>query len=148
MFNKRNQERDEMTNPTPVNKPAESSAEPTPTPRPSSPTASSSTSGAATVLAEGCKFDGKANVDGTFRVEGDVQGEIHTTDSLVVAKSGDVEAEVRARRAIVNGRFQGKIHADDRVELQSGGRVDAEIRAKNMVMEDGVKFEGHCHIGS
>jgi cytoskeletal protein CcmA (bactofilin family) len=48
----------------------------------------------------------------------------------------------------VNGRLNGKIHATDRVELQSGGRVEAEIRAKNMVMEDGVRFEGNCHIGS
>ena len=77
-----------------------------------------------------------------------MKGEIDTTDSLVVAKTGEVEAEIKARRAIVNGKLNGKIHATDRVELQAGGRVEAEIRAKNMVMEDGVRFEGKCHIGS
>ena len=77
-----------------------------------------------------------------------MKGKIETTDSLVVAKTGEVEAQIKARRAIVNGHLTGQIHATDRVELQSGGRVDAEIRAKNMVMEDGVRFEGHCQIGS
>jgi cytoskeletal protein CcmA (bactofilin family) len=140
MFNKKNPEREEMNEPK-MN-------EPTPlTPSHSSPSTTTPLGGATTVLAEGCTFDGTANVEGTLRIEGQVRGEIDTTESLVVAKCGDVEAQAKVRHAIVNGRFQGKIHADDCVELQSGGRVDAEIRAKNMVMEDGVRFEGHCKIG-
>ncbi|MCA9751477.1 MAG: polymer-forming cytoskeletal protein [bacterium] len=145
MFNKRNPDTDQ--NPQqPVSETPSTSSSYTPV---STPTASTSAGGsAATVLAEGCTFEGTANVDGTFRIEGKVNGEIQASDGLVVAKSGEVEAQAKVRRAIVNGRFQGKIHATDKVELQSGGRVDAEIRAKNMVMEDGVRFEGHCQIGS
>ena len=140
MFNKRNNEREDMNTP---NEPSN-----TPNPTPASQPAPATGNAATTVLAEGCQFDGKANVQGTLRVEGNVKGNIDASDSLVVAKSGEVKAEAKVRRAVVNGRFEGKIDAADCVELQSGGRVEAEIKAKNMVMEDGAQFEGHCKIGS
>ena len=103
--------------------------------------------GAATVLAEGAKFVGTSNVSGTYRIEGVAEGEIHASESLVVGKTGNVQAKVKTPRAVLNGRFQGKVEASDRVELQAGSRVQGDIKAKNMVMEDGVSFEGNCQIG-
>ena len=106
-----------------------------------------STGGAATVLAAGSKFKGTADVAGTVRVEGDAEGKIKAADSLVVGNTGNVQAEVEARRAVVNGRFEGKISAREGVEFQSGSHVEADVKAKNMVMEDGVRFRGNCEIG-
>ena len=124
----------------------ETGPDPTPQPTPSH-SGGSSSGGASTVLAEGSTFQGKANVSGTFRVEGRAEGDILASDCLVVGKTGDVEAKVATRRAVLNGTFNGKIEAKDRVELQSGGHVQADIKAKNMVMEDGVQFRGNCQVG-
>lgn len=117
-------------------------------PNPNRTTATEAMAGAATVLSEGSKFVGKANVAGTFRVEGDAEGTIETADSLVVGNTGTVQADVQVRRAVVNGRFQGKIQAREGVEFQSGSQVEADVKAKNMVMEDGVRFRGNCEIGN
>lgn len=116
-------------------------------PNPNRTTATETMAGAATVLSEGSKFTGKANVAGTFRVEGEAEGTIETADSLVVGNTGNVQADVNVRRAVVNGHFQGKIHAREGVEFQSGSQVEADVKAKNMVMEDGVRFTGNCEIG-
>lgn len=115
---------------------------------PAAATTKTPDTGAGTVLAEGSRFNGKANVAGTLRVEGEAEGEIETADSLVVGNTGNVQARVQARRAVVNGRFQGKIAAREGVELQAGSQVEADIKAKNMVMEDGVRFRGNCEIGN
>ena len=117
------------------------------TPRASGAPAPTESTSASTVLAEGAKFVGKANVVGTFRVEGLAEGEIQASENLVVAKNGQVEATVSTRRAVLNGQFYGKIEASDRVEMQSGSQVKADIKARNMVMEDGVQFRGGCEIG-
>lgn len=117
------------------------------TPVPASPSVAPSSPGATTLLAEGCSFDGKAKVAGSLRIEGVADGEIDASDSVVVGKSGNVHADVRTRRAVLNGRFHGKIEAEDCVEMQSGSNVEAEVHARNMVMEDGVQFEGNCKIG-
>ncbi|MGH2570470.1 MAG: bactofilin family protein [bacterium] len=103
--------------------------------------------GAATILAEGAKFVGNCNISGTYRVEGTAEGEIEASESLVVGRTGQVHAKVKTPRAVLNGQFEGKIEASDRVELQAGSRVRADIKARNMVMEDGVQFQGNCQIG-
>ena len=100
-----------------------------------------------TVLSEGCNFNGKATVAGTLRVEGRVQGEVRATDTVVIGRSGKVEANISTNRAVFNGAYSGKVEAKDRVELQNGSRVEGDIVAKNMVMEDGVFFRGNCQIG-
>ncbi|MBZ0267217.1 polymer-forming cytoskeletal protein [bacterium] len=142
MFNKR-QDMNEQSNPTGPSTPA---APPLPQSNPSA-SAASHAGGASTLLADGCSFEGKAEVAGTLRIEGVADGEIHASDSVVIGKSGKVDAQVHTRRAVLNGRFRGKIEAEDCVEMQSGSNVEAEIHARNMVMEDGVQFEGNCKIG-
>ena len=120
-------------------------------PEPRAPSASSSPNetagGAATVLAEGARFVGKAKVSGTFRVEGNAEGEIEAAEALVVGSTGHVQAQAQARRAVVNGHFKGKIAVREGVEFQAGSKVEADVKAKNMVMEDGVRFRGNCEIG-
>jgi cytoskeletal protein CcmA (bactofilin family) len=119
-----------------------------PTAPPPHPGAAPGVHGASTVLAEGCRFVGKAQVSGTFRVEGEAEGDLQAVESFVVGKSGSVQANVSTRRAILNGTFRGKIEATDRVEMQAGSNVQADVKARNMVMEDGVHFRGNCQIGS
>ena len=104
-------------------------------------------SSADTVLSEGSRFEGNADVRGTLRIEGNVDGELNATDTVVVGKTGEAQATVRAGRAILNGSFKGKIEAADRVEMQAGSHVEADVTAANMVMEDGVHFRGNCKVG-
>ena len=110
------------------------------------PTTTTATN-ASTYLADGSSFTGKAQIAGTMRIEGKADGDLEATESIIVGKSGLVQANLKTRRAVLNGRFSGKIDASDRVELQNGSRVEAEIHAKNMVMEDGVQFSGNCRVG-
>lgn len=146
MFNKKPNE----YTPTPPMTPAPYAPEPAP---PHTPAATSTATepntapSAGTFLAEGTTFTGKAQINGTMRIEGNADGNLDATDSIVIGKSGQVKATLKTRRAVLNGRFNGKIEATDRVEMQTGSRVEADIHAKNMVMEDGVQFSGNCKVG-
>jgi cytoskeletal protein CcmA (bactofilin family) len=101
-----------------------------------------------TIIAEGCNFNGKATVAGTLRVEGKAQGEVRASDTVIVGRTGRLEANVVTNKAILSGTYNGKVEAKDRVELQNGSRVEGDIVATNMVMEDGVYFRGNCQIGT
>ncbi len=147
MFNKKAGNEPDDTRGKPMTSNTPSTPNPTNDPVSSSSPAAAGAGGAATVLAEGSKFTGKADVTGTFRIEGKAEGNFKAADSLVVGKTGDVKAEVKTRRAVLNGKFRGKIEASDRVELQAGSDVEADLNAKNMVMEDGVSFRGNLKIG-
>lgn len=152
MFNKKANERDYSTPATPPTSPPPYAPEHAPsygtTPAATTTdTATATATAAGTFLAEGSSFTGKAQIQGTMRIEGAADGNLEATDSIVVGKSGQVKATLKTRRAVLNGRFNGKIEASDRVEMQTGSRVEADVHAKNMVMEDGVQYTGNCRIG-
>ena len=151
MFNKKPNERDYAgtppTTPPPYAPEHTTSYGATPAATTAAEPATTTAPAAGTFLADGSSFTGKAQINGTMRIEGAAEGNLEATDSIVIGKTGEVKANLKTRRAVLNGRFNGKIEATDRVEMQTGSRVEADIHAKNMVMEDGVQYSGNCRVG-
>jgi cytoskeletal protein CcmA (bactofilin family) len=99
------------------------------------------------ILAQGCRFEGKADVKGTFRVEGEFKGTIETPENLIIGKTGVVHANVKVKNAIIGGQLFGNITAEAKIELQSGSHIEGDIRTKRLVVDEGVFFEGNCSMG-
>jgi cytoskeletal protein CcmA (bactofilin family) len=104
--------------------------------------------GQTSIIAQGCKFDGKVEVRGTLRVEGEFKGTIGTPESLVIGKTGVVHATVNVKNAIIGGQLFGNITAENKIELQSGSHVEGDIKTKRLVIDEGVFFEGNCSMGA
>ncbi len=104
--------------------------------------------GQTSIIAQGCKFDGKVEVRGTLRIEGEFKGSIGTPESLVIGKSGVVHANVTVKNAIIGGQLYGNIIAENKIELQSGSHVEGDIKTKRLVIDEGVFFEGNCSMGA
>ncbi len=99
------------------------------------------------ILAQGCRFEGKADVKGTFRVEGEFKGSMETPENLIIGKTGVVYANVKVKNAIIGGQLFGNISAESKIELQSGSHIEGDIRTKRLVVDEGVFFEGNCSMG-
>lgn len=104
--------------------------------------------GQTSIIAQGCKFDGKVQVRGTLRIEGEFKGDIGTPESLVIGKTGVVHGSVTVKNAIIGGQLFGNITAENKIELQSGSHVEGDIKTKRLVIDEGVFFEGNCSMGS
>jgi len=105
-------------------------------------------SGQTSIIAQGCKFDGKVEVRGTLRIEGEFKGDICAPESLVIGKTGVVRANCKVKNAIIGGQLFGNIVAENKIELQSGSHVEGDIKTKRLVIDEGVFFEGNCAMGS
>ena len=99
------------------------------------------------ILAQGCKFEGKVSATGTFRVEGEFKGDIATPENLIIGKTGRVNAVVKVKNAIIGGQLFGNIVAENKIELQSGSHVEGDITTKRLVIDEGVFYEGNCSMG-
>ena len=99
------------------------------------------------ILAQGCRFEGKVTANGTFRIEGEFKGDIGTPENLVIGKSGIVHGSVKVKNAIIGGQLFGDITAENKIELQSGSHVEGDIKTKRLVIDEGVFFEGNCSMG-
>jgi cytoskeletal protein CcmA (bactofilin family) len=100
------------------------------------------------MIAQGCKFEGKVTVRGTFRVEGEFKGDIETPENFIVGKSGVVHGTVKVKNAIIGGQVFGNISAENKIELQSGSHLEGDIKTKRLAIDEGVFFEGNCSMGS
>ena len=100
---------------------------------------------ATSVIGETSVFDGTFDVTGNLRVDGKFTGEIQVTETLVVGKSGVVDADVHTRCAVVAGTIKGNLNASEKITLQSGSRLEGEMVTSKLVIEEGVSFQGSCN---
>ena len=98
--------------------------------------------GQTSIIAQGCKFDGKVEVQRTLRIEGEFKGTVGTPETLVVGKTGVVHAEVKVKNAIIGGQLYGNIAAENKIELQSGSHVEGDITHEQLSIETGAFFQG------
>ncbi len=99
------------------------------------------------IIGKGCKITGTAMVsEGTIRIDGEFEGNIHCPDTLVIGKDGRVKAEIKVKSAVVGGTVIGNIDAKEKIELQAGSRVEGDIKTIRLVIDEGVFFEGNCKM--
>jgi cytoskeletal protein CcmA (bactofilin family) len=97
-------------------------------------------------LGKNTEFDGKLSFTGTIRVDGRFEGEILGDGTLIVGDSAAVKADVRVSNLIVSGEIRGSLFASERIEVRPPGKVFGNIQSPIVVMEEGVVFDGQCHM--
>jgi len=69
-----------------------------------------------TLLAKDVDFKGVVNFDGTVRVDGRVEGEIHTTGTLIVGEHAIIKGVVSAAVLMNSGKINGTITAVEKIQ--------------------------------
>jgi cytoskeletal protein CcmA (bactofilin family) len=95
---------------------------------------------------EGSEIEGKYSFSGTVLLNGKFQGEIASTDTLIIGEKGVINATIRAGSVLISGEVVGNVVATERVELRGSARVFGDLEAPVVVVEEGVLFEGHCQM--
>ena len=101
---------------------------------------------AMSVIDHGCDLSGHLAFVGTLVVNGKFQGELSSSDTLLVGETGELQADVQVGTVIVSGQIKGNIIAHDRVELHGSARVFGDIETPVLVLEAGVVFDGNCKM--
>jgi cytoskeletal protein CcmA (bactofilin family) len=100
-----------------------------------------------TNIPSGADITGTIKFDKIMRIDGNFEGELITDNGdLVVGKTGSIKANIRVRRAIIEGRVDGDIKASDKVELRQKAQLNGNLQAKELVIEEGVIFTGKCKV--
>jgi cytoskeletal protein CcmA (bactofilin family) len=99
--------------------------------------------GTGSLLGNGTDFKGKLTFFGTVRIEGRMEGEIHSEDTLVVAPGGEVFGTIDVGTLIITGGFvKGNVVAKTAVEIHPGGRLIGEVETPVFQIERGAVFQG------
>jgi cytoskeletal protein CcmA (bactofilin family) len=98
-------------------------------------------------LGDGTSFKGTLTFEGTVRIDGKLEGEIFTKDTLVIGEGAQVHAAIHAGVVVISGAVHGNITAERKIEIHASGRLYGNISTPSLVIEEGVVFEGSCTMG-
>lgn len=101
-----------------------------------------------TFLAKGVDFKGVVNFDGTIRIDGRVEGEVHTTGTLIVGEQATVKGIISVGTLMTSGKINGTVTATAKILIQKHGVLIGDIRTPGISIEDGAHFHGMCDMGA
>lgn len=99
-----------------------------------------------TLVGKETKFNGTLKVNGAVRIDGYLEGKVESKDSVVLGKDGKVKGNIKSKDIIVGGQVVGNIYASNRAEFQHGANFQGELFCKQLIIEEGVFFEGSCSM--
>lgn len=109
-------------------------------------TSAPTTRHAQSVFQEGVSLTGELDAKGDVRFDGKLKGKLKVSDRLTIGATGDLEADLEAGEVVIMGQFKGTITASRRLELRKGAKVTADISTANLVIEEGVFFQGRSSM--
>ncbi len=97
-------------------------------------------------VGKGVEFKGIISYNGTIRIDGHLDGEIHTEGILLVGEDATLNAKVSAVTVVSKGKITGDIVAKEKVRLLSPAVLTGSVKAPILSMEEGVLFNGNCEM--
>jgi cytoskeletal protein CcmA (bactofilin family) len=97
-------------------------------------------------LGKGTEFKGVLSFEGTIRVDGRVEGEIISKDTLIAGDEAHLQGEIGVGTIISSGKIVGNISASQKVHILAPGVIEGNIKTPKLIIEEGVTFDGKCEM--
>lgn len=91
-------------------------------------------------------FKGTLNFVGTVRIDGKFEGNVETTDTLIVGEMGEVKADIEVGSLICMGKVIGTIRAKDKIQLMANSHISGNIITPSLTIEQGAILDGNCNM--
>lgn len=87
------------------------------------------------------QFGGISEKGGSIRIDGQFEGDIETAN-LIIGEDAVVNANIKAKSVIIEGKVIGDIDCEGKVELLSSGSLEGTLRTYDLAMAEGAFFQG------
>jgi cytoskeletal protein CcmA (bactofilin family) len=93
-------------------------------------------------VGKGVEFKGTISYSGTVRIDGYLDGEIHTDGMLLIGEDAVIQAKITAGTIVSKGKITGEVIAKECVKLRTPAVMNGSVKTPVLSMEDGVLFNG------
>ncbi|MBC8016178.1 MAG: polymer-forming cytoskeletal protein [Sporomusaceae bacterium] len=100
-----------------------------------------------TVIGRDTVIKGNISSKGTIRIDGQFEGDISTTGSIIVGESASITAQVKAINATIAGTVYGNVDVTEKLELLSSARIYGDIKVGALIISEGAILKGSCEMG-
>jgi len=99
-------------------------------------------------VGKGVEFKGTISYSGTVRIDGYLDGEIHTDGMLLVGEEAIIQAKITAGTIVSRGKITGEVIAKECIKLRSPAVMNGSVKTPVLSMEDGVLFNGALEMAN
>ncbi len=93
-------------------------------------------------VGKGVVFKGTISYTGTVRIDGTLDGELHTDGVLLVGEEAVITAKVTAGTIVCKGKITGDIQVRDKMKLRAPAVINGGITTPVLSIEEGVLING------
>lgn len=99
------------------------------------------------IIAGGTKITGDITSQGPLRIDGTLEGNVVTTDKVVIGKTGSIKGSLKGGDANVEGEFSGKLQLSGTLTLKATAKIEGEVYISKLSVEPGATFNATCSMG-
>ncbi|MBR5641485.1 MAG: polymer-forming cytoskeletal protein [Firmicutes bacterium] len=99
-----------------------------------------------TLIGPGIKFVGNIEATEDIEINGRVEGNINSGNTITVTKEGSIRGDVAAENYVLEGVCEGNAKVQEFCKIGCDGSFTGELYASTLVTEDGSAFEGTLHL--
>lgn len=96
------------------------------------------------ILGQGTVIKGDIELQGDFRIDGNLFGNISSQGRIVIGNTGVVEGNIHCANADISGKVTGNILTADLTTLKASAMVTGELTTSRLAIEVGAVFNGKC----
>lgn len=99
-----------------------------------------------TIIGKGAVCNGDFTAEGSVRIDGEINGNVKVTGTLIVGATGSINGDVEAKNAVVGGGIVGDVAVADKAELAATARLIGNISTAVIVIDENAVFQGSCNM--
>ena len=99
-----------------------------------------------TLIGPGIKFVGNIEASEDIEINGRVEGNINSGNTITVTKEGSIRGDIAADNYILEGTSEGNAKVSKFCKVGCDGSFTGDLYASTLVTEDGAAFEGTLHL--
>ena len=100
-----------------------------------------------TFMGKDVVFKGILTLEGHVRIDGQVEGEIHSTGTLTVGEDAVITGNITVGSLITSGNITGNVMASEKINILKPGVLIGNIRTPAISIEAGAHFHGQSDMG-
>lgn len=101
-----------------------------------------------TIIGQDAMIEGKLTVKHEVRVDGQLNGELSSTDTITVGTTGRVDGTLSGENIVVGGEVEGSLKSTGLITLEAGSRFTGDLEASRLVIIEGAVFNGRSTMAS
>lgn len=99
-----------------------------------------------TIIGHNTIIKGEIFGESNLRIDGNVEGGISTTGSVVIGESGVVKGDIKAANLSVSGQVTGNAEVTKVLAIDASGQLIGDVKVETFSITDGGIFKGRSEM--